>query len=145
MIDIAAITATFKAAQGVVKEIGALATRARNKDVNEKVIDLQQHVLTLQTQFLELVNENNELKRRDSERERIAQIEKEVEYRESVYWRGNEGPFCPKCWDDERKLIHLNPGATKGTYGCGVCKEGYWTSKFRSGSTFQKPPAFEQL
>ena len=40
-------------------------------------------------------------------------------YEESVYWKKSngtrEGPYCPVCYDDKQKAIHLNPGATRGT------------------------------
>src|SRR5260370_4844696 len=43
-------------------------------------------------------------------------------YEESVYWKkkngGAESRYCPNCSDDKAKLVHLNPGATRGTYRC---------------------------
>lgn len=55
-------------------------------------------------------------------------------FEESVYWKrdngGREGPYCPTCYDDKKKEIHLTPGATKGTFGCGVCHNSFTTSEY---------------
>jgi hypothetical protein len=48
----------------------------------------------------------------------------EMVFEEAVYWRlkdsERQGPFCPVCYDDKQKVVHLNTGATKGTYSCGI-------------------------
>lgn len=53
-------------------------------------------------------------------------------YEESVYWKmkngEREGPYCPNCYDDKAKVVHLNPGATRGVYGCGVCQNSFSTN-----------------
>jgi len=53
----------------------------------------------------------------------------EMVFEDSVYWKlkngTREGPYCPTCYDDKHKEIHLNPGATRGTYFCGVCQNGF--------------------
>jgi len=50
-------------------------------------------------------------------------------YEEAVCWKRKngkrEGPYCPVCYENEHKTIHLNPGATKGTYSCGVCQNSF--------------------
>lgn len=55
-------------------------------------------------------------------------------FEESVYWRRKndekEGPYCPNCYDDKRKEIHLTPGATKGTYSCGICRNSFTTAEY---------------
>jgi pyrimidine deaminase RibD-like protein len=55
-------------------------------------------------------------------------------FEESVYWRRKngerEGPYCPNCYDDKHKEIHLSPSATKGTYLCGVCRNSFVTEAY---------------
>lgn len=55
-------------------------------------------------------------------------------FEESVCWKRKngerEGPYCPNCYDDKKKEIHLTPGATKGTYSCGICQNGFTTAEF---------------
>jgi hypothetical protein len=60
----------------------------------------------------------------------------EMVFEESVYWKRQngerDGPYCPVCYDNEKKKIHLKPGATKGTYGCGVCRNSFYTNEYKS-------------
>jgi hypothetical protein len=55
-------------------------------------------------------------------------------FEESVYWKHRnskrDGPYCPVCYDNEKKSIHLNPGATRGTFGCGVCQNSFTTDEY---------------
>lgn len=149
MVEVSTITATLGAAITALKEIGKVAEKTKDRELNRLVLELQQSMMTANTQLLGLATENQQLQGRILTLEHIGEIEKELVYRDSVYWRqrngGADGPYCQVCWDDAKKLIRLNPGATAGTYGCGVCKESYWTSKVRSGSHFQGPPPFDQM
>ena len=46
-------------------------------------------------------------------------------YRSNCYWRDNHpdpGPFCARCWDVERQLIHLNPTFDPRVLGCPRCR-----------------------
>ena len=65
-------------------------------------------------------------------------------FEESVYWRRQnderEGPYCPNCYDDKHKQIHLTPGATKGTYLCGVCGNNFRTSEYHPRPTRRRRP-----
>ena len=66
-----------------------------------------------------------------AEAERAAPTQERMEFSESVYWKRKgdeqEGPYCPVCHDDKGKEIHLVPGATRGTFRCGVCQNGFMT------------------
>ena len=67
-------------------------------------------------------------------------------FEESVCWKrqngGREGPYCPHCYEDsdKKKEIHLNPGATKGTFSCGRCHNSYRTSEYVAAPAIRKRP-----
>jgi hypothetical protein len=67
----------------------------------------------------------------------------EMVYEESVYWKmengKREGPYCPNCYDNKHQTIHLNPGATKGTYGCGTCGNGFHINEYTPRPTRRRP------
>jgi len=139
MVDIATITGTISGVLGVLREVVGLARKAGNHELNEKVADLQGRILDIQTQLIELTNDNQALRQRISDLDQATEIGKEMKYEESVYWRVQDnkridGPFCPVCWDKRTspRPIHLTPGATKGTYGCGVCGGSFWTEEAES-------------
>jgi len=64
-------------------------------------------------------------------------------FEESVYWKQNkhkrEGPYCTVCYDKDHKEIRLIRGATKGTYSCGVCKNGFETDEYDPRPVRRKP------
>ncbi len=71
-------------------------------------------------------------------------VEEDMVFEESVYWRRKngkrEGPYCPVCYDHDREAIHLNPGAGKGTYSCGVCRNGFTTGEHDAGPARRRRP-----
>src|SRR5439155_25647974 len=72
----------------------------------------------------------------------VAQSEQMV-LEESVYWNlksgEREGPYCPVCYEDKRKAVHLNPGATKGKYRCGVCRNSFTTKEYDPRPVRRRP------
>jgi regulator of replication initiation timing len=104
------------------------------KDVAKAVheinnLDLYQRVLNLHSDIIELVEENNHL------RAEVAELKKDIEIkgklkpvmgRDSVYFLATErgeqddGPFCPVCWDVDRKLVRAVPYGD-GTHTCSYC------------------------
>jgi len=88
-----------------------------------------------QAQNYESLVEN--LRSRIMELEDQGRIKAEVLYEESVCWLRKvdrrEGPFCPTCHDNnEGKLIYLTPGATRGTFECGVCGNSFRTAEYKT-------------
>jgi hypothetical protein len=69
---------------------------------------------------------------------------KDLVFEEGVYWKsgGNgkrEEPYCPVCYDSENEKIHLTAGATRGTYECGVCKNGFRTKEYDAKPVRRRP------
>lgn len=143
MVEVSTITATLGAAITALKEIGKVAERTRDKELNRLVLELQQSLINANTQLLELSAENQSLSGRIAELERQGEIEKELSHDVAVYWRVHdgkkEGPYCQNCWDPHRKLIRLTPSGATGAYHCGVCGgKGFHTADFR----FPQPTFF---
>jgi hypothetical protein len=89
-----------------VKDVAVLVQKADN-------IDLLKRILELQQQVYEVVNENHGLKERLATRDQLT-------FRKNSYWRGDEGPFCSRCWDAEALLVRLH--TTQGNYPhCAKC------------------------
>jgi hypothetical protein len=139
MVDIAAVTSTIAGIVSAVKEAVSIAKKVGNRELTEKLADVQARILDLQTNMIELTDENHALRLRIGELEQVGELAGKLAYQESVYWLpkegGRDGPYCPNCWDAQKKLIRLTPGATKGTFYCGVCKHsGFRTSEYRHES-----------
>lgn len=135
MIDVAATIGSISA---LLNKVGELAKKARDKELNKDIIELQGLVQQLQRELIEVVEENRKLRDEALSRPALGETEadQKLVYKESVYWTdrngSREGPFCPTCWDDKKKLMHLNPGATRGTWSCNLCQSGFTTSEYDS-------------
>ena len=87
-------------------------------DIQEKVIELQAGILEMQEQIGQLQKENLAL------REQLATAGS-LTYRSNCYWRDGHpdpGPFCSRCWDLEKQLIHLGPTFDPKVLGCPRCR-----------------------
>ena len=103
----------------------------------EKVVRLREIVLELREAILELQEENLKLK------EKISGLQSKKKTEESMMWDGEfywfedkngegeivkkDGPFCQKCYDDERKLIRLQ--VVDENWYCAVCRIFYSKAK----------------
>jgi hypothetical protein len=108
---------TATAAVRLLKEVIQLAKESNNAELKDKVSELQNLIFDLTT-------ENRDLRERAAEIEHANDISKEMVYESGLYWRvkdgKRDGPFCPACWDDRRKAVHL-PSLGFGGHTCAVC------------------------
>ena len=83
-----------------LKELGTLVQKLDNLELLKRMVELQEQVFSL-------VTENQEL-RRESQRlsEQLAQRD-QMEFRQNSYWKRDEGPFCSRCFDVERKSVRM--------------------------------------
>ncbi len=74
-------------------------------------VEAQERIMELREAVLELQEENAGLKQKLREAEDALKVQGEIQFDGAVYWRsenGNKtGPFCPQCFDAERKLVRL--------------------------------------
>lgn len=78
--------------------------------INSAVADVQVKLINAQQQVLEIQEENRTLKQRLQESETAKVLETQVAFHDGAYWKKKEdgkeeGPFCPSCWDLNRKLV----------------------------------------
>jgi uncharacterized protein with PIN domain len=76
-------------------------------------IELYQKLLEHREKIVEIIEENNTLKQKIEKLEKILKIKGSIIFERQVYWLEDkekniiEGPFCPKCYDDEKLFMHL--------------------------------------
>jgi hypothetical protein len=71
--------------------------------------------------------EITDLKQKLEDREALKSIAESLEFADDVYWKRKkdqtlDGPYCPTCWDDSRKLVHLKFGSEGEFAGKGVVR-----------------------
>jgi len=102
-----------------VSTIVELAKTLGNAELMLEIGELQMQLADLKIEHAALKDENRELKA-DAERDK----DNPLRYDGSVYRDGDNHPFCPACYDDKRKRIHLSSSQSQ-FLRCPVCRFGF--------------------
>lgn len=102
-------------------EISKCLRKGETEEAERKILKLREAALDLQEENLALREEIKNLREQKSGRV-------ELEFVDGVYWRleGGErvGPFCPRCYAEDRHLSELLDGSryvAKTRWICTVC------------------------
>jgi hypothetical protein len=93
--------------------------------VHAKLHEMLIHAVSAQAALGEVQLELAELRKKLADQETIRSIEQSLDFAEETYWKRKsdqtlDGPYCPLCWDDAKKLIRLkfeNEGQFSGKEG----------------------------
>jgi hypothetical protein len=101
------------------------------------LVQLQDLLLEARSAVIDAQGYIEELEAERDSRSGIKELEKLMIYGQSVFWKrtgnGNEvepDPYCTVCWEKARRLSHLRPGATKGTYTGQIDDTNYQTKDY---------------
>lgn len=98
-----------------LKDAAKVLKEADKIEQYKEILEAQEKMLEMQTRIKVLESENESLKK-------LRILEDEIEYRDKSYWLNEDGPYCARCWDAERKLIHLRQqNFQKSDYDCDNC------------------------
>ena len=115
-----------------LKDISALVKKYNDLELMRRIVDLQQEVFDLQQTNLDLQKQIAALREsRQAEGSMIPRPPFNYYYRD-----GDPVPFCPKCWENDKKPIHLpesEPWSGGIRRDCRVCNETYWEKPPGSG------------
>jgi hypothetical protein len=115
-----------------LNQIREIMKKSSDPELVKLVLDLQNNVFEIESQNLKLGAE-------------LVSLRQQLNLRARMYARGpfnyyfQEGddvPFCPKCWENYTKAIHLS--ARQQVFGrtrrdCRVCEETYWETPITAG------------
>lgn len=92
-------------------------------------IELNRKILALETEVLDLTREKRRAEERAEELERALNLRANLEFGAPFFWmEGDQTPFCPSCWEDRHKAVHLIFVFDNEQYArldCPVCKHQY--------------------
>jgi hypothetical protein len=104
-----------------LKTTAEVLRKADKIEEYKQILEVQQKLLEMKKKMMELEAENKILK------EKLETKESTIFERNS-YWcirnGGKDGPFCSCCWDDERKMIRMQPCGNPAYFNCPRCKNG---------------------
>lgn len=75
-------------------------------EVSARLLELQELILDARNALNEAEDEKNKLESRIVELTRMADFGKDFIQWSGLYWH-NQFPYCPTCWDVERKPVRL--------------------------------------
>ena len=118
------ILATAGKAVSLTKDLVTLSKTIENAELQHAIANLTLELADLKLQLAELITENADLKQQMNAK---ADAE-ELTFRDGLYYRtDDEHPFCPGCYDADRRTVRLTKqgafGSTFGTFKCPSCDE----------------------
>ena len=105
---------------GDIKSVAGDLQKLGNIDLYNRLISIQEKVMEVVDRDVELKEENNKLKKE-------IETGKILEYQNNVYWLktdkpGETGPYCSKCYDTDRRLVHLHQRDDPRYLQCPSCR-----------------------
>lgn len=112
---------------GLSKQLVEWAKSGSDPKMKTLVADLTLQLADVKIRVAELMDENDQLKRKLREKEAPPEI---VLGDRDLYYKPNgDGPFCTACYDTTKRLIRMQPGPEDFRmaflYQCNVCKATY--------------------
>lgn len=105
------------------KEIADLIKKIGDIELYRRIIELEGEILDLTKTKRDAETEIEKLKE-------IINTQSKMEFKKPFYfYKDDESPYCPKCWEVERIAIHLDglfQSVHKKYYMCHNCKNT-WT------------------
>lgn len=119
------IISTTSSAIQLIGRLRQVSKNIENAEFANALADLNMEMATVKIQAANLLEENDKLRRRLEQ-----QHSAELTFKGFAYYAANgEGPFCPGCYDNNRKKVRLAKEAKAfhvfGSHNCPVCKQHY--------------------
>jgi hypothetical protein len=106
------------------KDIVDLLKKGATLEAQERIMELREAAISLQ-------DENHSLQERVKQLEEALRFKDGLRFAAPFYFKeGDEYPFCPRCWEKDKRGIHLSPETAKGYIyirTCPDCKAEYHT------------------
>ena len=95
-------------------------------EFKQKMKGIEDENLKLREEGKKLVLKSNDeiqsLKAEIEDLNEKLQMKEKLIKKDNVYWLGEDGPFCPKCWEDEEKKISMLPMGDGSHVECTKCQ-----------------------
>jgi hypothetical protein len=91
----------FSDVRSILESLSDLAKKTATLDLQEKIVNLREYIISLKDENISLKEKNQELKLQLEARQ-------DLNLKDGLLWKKNDSvPFCHKCFEDQRKQIHL--------------------------------------
>jgi|GEM_PF-4745696 len=125
---------TFRDAKALADTVFSVAKKTGNIEMEEKSLELREKILELGAENLDLRSEISDLM------EEIKTLKKSLDNKDRLKFDGlvyekndSEYKFCPNCYDDKGKAIHLIKDSHG--YDCRTCNKFFALESFSNRQT----------
>jgi hypothetical protein len=122
-----------------LRQIREIIKRSNDQKLSDLVLALQRDIFSLESDNLKLNFELASLKRELALRENM-----HMRPPHNYYFRhDDDDPFCPICWENGHKAIHLSAPihSDRGTRReCRVCRETFWEESVGEKANARRAP-----
>lgn len=98
-----------------ILEIAKVLKDAGKIEEYKQILELSEKSLEMQHKIVSLESENRKLKE-------ALEMSKKLKFKNNAYWDGEEGPFCPGCFDKEKSCIRMTTDPGSSIASCPICK-----------------------
>jgi hypothetical protein len=90
-------------------------------------MELNRRILSLEGEAIELIRGKRELETQVEDLKQALEFKETLEFVEPFYFKkGDNTPFCARCWETERAAIHLaNDHSKSGVWICPKCNHPF--------------------
>ncbi len=119
-----------------LKALRERSKASKDLDIKDQISTLYDNVLELKEVISRLLDENKELKQQLEQQQHPPERPKKVQVGDAFYYYlGDEGPFCPPCYDDKGKFVALPPPYVSDfgsiSRRCLVCNNDFYEKRSR--------------
>jgi hypothetical protein len=107
-----------------LKTVADLIKDNKQSEAAVAVADIQIKLGDLSTQFMEMSATNLTLSKENTALKEKLEFKETLNFKKPYYvTKSGDGPFCPTCWDDDRKAMRLDgPDGGARRWVCKKCK-----------------------
>jgi len=108
-------------------------------DLVNQLMDVQLEMMKLLQEHQQLFDANRELQRTIAELAEKLKFQAALKFEPPFYYAdGDKTPFCPQCWEADRKPIHLHGPFVRSAkhnywWECHTCKRDFDSRKSLAG------------
>ena len=110
-----------------IQTIGKMLQKAGNIELYEKLLAYYEN-------SIKIAEENNNLREKIKKLEKELEIKGQLRFENDIYWLEEEGekegPFCPRCYDGKKTLMHLVQAGSPDFYKCPDRECGFIVKKY---------------
>jgi hypothetical protein len=104
-----------------LKNLHELSEKERYAEVKKGIADMSAQLSDMKIAAYEIKDENTELK---EEIKRLKSLsERELTKKNGLYYdKDGDGPYCPTCWDNDKRIVLMGKLTSDMPYVCSQCR-----------------------